>query len=680
MKPPKSPPTPPSGNPPGNNQPSQPSGKGDGKNTGYSGYSTYGDYGTYGYGNSGYGSAGYGGYGYGAPGGYGQQGGYSGYYYGYGYGYGGNQAGGEPTQTRNIRDYLVILRERIWYLLLTFFVIFGAFILYLVNATPLYSATASIQVLRQSIGAGTLLTGSAQDPLTTMTDPTEFNTRVRLMETRDIATRVANMMTEEEKRQFLLPYKSSNPLAPEMRLDDRLLKSRTIMPGRLAYIMQVSIEHPNPDLAATVADYYVQAFIEFNQSQNVEKAARSVEVLKENARQQGKKIEDLQTQMNGLVERYGKDNLSRESNTLPSKLAFSTNIAQSNKDALDAISGRWKLVQQYLDEKKPLWDLSFIAQDTHVSALKSDLSSAEVSISGLSQSYGPNHPDMKALLQRKARVVSELTDAVNSAAEKVHTDYVQAKDKYESAENEVKSIKDEMKDLSVVQNKYDTLLSEKDSTEGMLKTMQNQIESQTFKVLDNSENYLPVDKARGMVVQTQPKTLLLILGGILSGLMGGIGMAFLVAFLDDRIKSAFDIESYVGLPLIGILPRIAHLNANEKAQAVASNADRRITEAFRSIYSSLKLNDASKNARGIHLLRRRAAHPPCDRHGQDPAPPHHAIFRHPAAPRDQDHQACAQYAVDEVSLPRGYFPRVPRFARHAFFLPTARHVRPPAIC
>jgi capsular exopolysaccharide synthesis family protein len=590
MKPPQNPPP---NNQPGNNQPP---GKGDGKNTGYAGYSTYGDYGTYGYG-SGYGT-GYGGYG--APGGYGQGGGYSGYYYGYGYGYGGNQGGGEPTQTRNIRDYLVILRERIWYLLLTFFVIFGAFVLYWFNATPLYSATASLQVLRQSIGAGQLLSGGgSQDPLTTMTDPTEFNTRVRLMETRDIATRVANMMTEEEKRQFLLPYKSNNPLAPETRLEDRLLKSRTIQPGRLAYIMQVSIEHPNPDLAATVADYYVQAFIEFNQSQNVEKAARSVEVLKENARQQQKKIQDLQTQMNNLVERYGKDNLSRESNTLPSVLASWTGIEQQNKDALDAYSERWKLVQQYQDEKKPLWDLSFIAADTHVSTLKSNLSDAQVSISGLAQSFGPNHPDMKALVERKTRVESELTDAVNSAAAKVHTDYLQALAKYNSADAEVKSIKDEMKDLSIVQNQYDTLLSEKETTESMLKQMQNNIEQQTFKVLDNSENYLPVDKAKGMVVQTQPKTLLLIFGGILSGLMGGIGMAFLVAFLDDRIKSAFDIESYVGLPLIGILPRIAHLNANEKAQAVASNADRRITEAFRSIYSSLKLNDASKNARVI---------------------------------------------------------------------------------
>ncbi|HVU36971.1 MAG TPA: polysaccharide biosynthesis tyrosine autokinase, partial [Opitutales bacterium] len=203
------------------------------------------------------------------------------------------------------------------------------------------------------------------------------------------------------------------------------------------------------------------------------------------------------------------------------------------------------------------------------------------------------------LKEQQTRTQSEFDDAVNSAAEKVHTDYLAAMAKFNSADAEVKSIQEEIRNLNLVQSKYDNLANEKDAAETMLKDMQRNVEQQTMKVLDNSESYLPVDSAKGSVTQIWPKTPYLVLGGIVIGLMGGIGMAFLVAFLDDRIKSAFDIESYVGLPLIGILPRIAHLNASEKAQAVASNADRRITEAFRSIYSSLKLNEASKNARVI---------------------------------------------------------------------------------
>jgi len=606
MKPPKPPQKPPSNNPPGN-QPPAPQGKGDGKGTGYAGYSTYGDYGTYGYGSGqGYGSGpgygtGYGGYGYGGPGGYGGQGGYggySGYYYGYGYGYGGNQAGGEPTQSRNIRDYLVILRERIWYLLLTFFVIFGAFILYLVNATAVYSATGSMQVLKAPSGVSTSITGGV-DSTQLVADSTDFNTRIRLMETRDVAERVANMMTDDEKKAFLAPYKGNNPLAPETPLPERLLRSRSVTTGRQAYIIQVSVEHPNAALAAKVADYFLQAFIDYNAALNVDKASRSVETLVENRRQQSAKVADLQKQMSDLIDKYGKQNLQKDSNILPAELTQFNANKDNDQSIVDQIGIKWKQVQQYRDEKKSLTDLSFISSDTHVSTLLSSLADVDVSLSEMQHKFGPNHPDVQQATQKQAQIKAELDDAVGKAAERIHTDYLAAQEKYTRDNDEVNKVLDDMHSLGAAQTQYDSLANDKDIAEAMLKEMELEITQHTFKVEDNSELYQIVDPAAGMVQQTQPKTLLLIVGGLISGIMGGVGMAFLVAFLDDRIKSAFDIESYVGLPLIGILPRIAHLNANEKAQAVTSNADRRITEAFRSIYSSLKLNEASKNAHVI---------------------------------------------------------------------------------
>ncbi len=594
MKPTKPPQNPPPNNPPGN-QPPAPQGKGDGKGTGYAGYSTYGDYGTYGYG-SGYGT-GYGGQG--GYGGYGPYGGQSGYYYGYGYGYGGNQAGGEPTQTRNIRDYLVILRERIWYMLLTFFVIFGAFILFLVNSTPIFRATGSLQVFKMpNTGVGGAINGSP-DSTQVVADATDLNTRIHLMETMQVAERVAGMMSDDEKKAFLAPYKGSNPLAPELPLPDRLVKARTVSAGRQAYIIAVSVDHPNANLAAKVADDFLQAFIDYNDSLNVDKAARAVDTLVEYHRQQEKKVADLQRDMNALVEKYGKVNLQKDNNILPARLGSWATTEQADKSALDRIEGEWKLVQEYQNDKKNLGDLSFISSDTHVSTLLSDLTTLNINLSEMQQRFGPNHPDMQDVMKKKKQIEAELDAATQSAAEKIKNDYLAAQDKYNKDDAEVNNIQGDIHSLEAAQTTYDGLANEKDIAEALSKEMALNITQQQFRVQDNSENYAIVDHASGGVSQIRPQPLLLILGGIVTGLLGGVGMAFLVAFLDDRIKSAFDIESYVGLPLIGILPRIAHLNANEKAQAVASNADRRITEAFRSIYSSLKLNDASKNARVI---------------------------------------------------------------------------------
>jgi len=83
------------------------------------------------------------------------------------------------------------------------------------------------------------------------------------------------------------------------------------------------------------------------------------------------------------------------------------------------------------------------------------------------------------------------------------------------------------------------------------------------------------------------------------GLGLGLVFAFFIAFIDDRVKSSFDIEGVVGLPLIGIIPQIKKMDQPDKAQIVANNADRQVSEAFLTLHSSLRLKDESKNAQCI---------------------------------------------------------------------------------
>jgi capsular exopolysaccharide synthesis family protein len=87
--------------------------------------------------------------------------------------------------------------------------------------------------------------------------------------------------------------------------------------------------------------------------------------------------------------------------------------------------------------------------------------------------------------------------------------------------------------------------------------------------------------------------------GVVGGLGLGLAFAFFVAFIDDRVKSSYDIEGVVGLPLIGIIPQIKRMEVADKAQIVVNNADRQVAEAFLTLHSSLRLKDESKNAKCI---------------------------------------------------------------------------------
>ena len=54
----------------------------------------------------------------------------------------------QNTNLHSARDYLLIFRERIWYLIVAFFVIFTGSILYTVTKTKEYTAVATVQLLR----------------------------------------------------------------------------------------------------------------------------------------------------------------------------------------------------------------------------------------------------------------------------------------------------------------------------------------------------------------------------------------------------------------------------------------------------------------------------------------------------------------------------------------------------
>src|SRR5690349_14774927 len=83
------------------------------------------------------------------------EGGGYGYTYGSGYagysatGYGYGESGRGETVQRTLQDYLLILRERIWYIVVVFLVVFSSSLVYTLSQTKIYQATATVQILRR---------------------------------------------------------------------------------------------------------------------------------------------------------------------------------------------------------------------------------------------------------------------------------------------------------------------------------------------------------------------------------------------------------------------------------------------------------------------------------------------------------------------------------------------------
>ncbi len=114
-----------------------------------------------------------------------------------------------------------------------------------------------------------------------------------------------------------------------------------------------------------------------------------------------------------------------------------------------------------------------------------------------------------------------------------------------------------------------------------------------------TQNARVVDRAVPALRPSSPKIVLNLALGFIGGIGLGLAFAFFVALIDDRVKSSFDIESVIGLQLVGVIPQIKKMELADKAQIVINNADRQVAEAFLTLHSGLRLKDDSKNAKCV---------------------------------------------------------------------------------
>ena len=547
--------------------------------------------GAYGYGGGG----GYGGYG-GGYGGYGYGGGYGG---GYGYGGGNNPGGGGAAErpNRTFRDYMMILRERWAYIVITAFIILAGVILYTLRVTPIYMSMARVQILRDADAAIDGPGSTEKSRNFAILSMEDFNTQVKILESNEIIRAVKSRMKEDEIVRFMAPYNDMFTLGPRKTEEELLAENRTIAPERMSLIIRIVFEHPDPDMAATIANLFAQEYLNYTHHTRVQKILDSIDELRIKVAQQEAKVKELDKRLVEYREQYKAISLENLDDVDRNELRDLNTILTSDKRAFDSASTQWNLVQEFKREGKPLTDLPFIAELPQISKLLTDRSTQQVFVASSEKRYKEKHPRMIEARKALDQLNKEIDVAVGSAEQKVQAAYEAARQNYEQSQKRLLEKKEEILDLGRKAIVYKSIEREKQVAESMHAGLIASMNVRLAQVNLINEGANIIDKASPAIRPVSPNIPLNIILGVLGAIAGGVLVAFIVAFMDDRAKSAYDIESVVGLPLLGVIPRIRKLNSSEKAQVAVSNADRATTEAFRSLHSILKVNTIAKDSK-----------------------------------------------------------------------------------
>lgn len=409
-------------------------------------------------------------------------------------------------------------------------------------------------------------------------------------------------------------------------------------------IVNIFVQSTNPDLAAKVADKTAEVFIE----QDIERATqgakkslvdldKSTEELKRTiALQDQERIKYLQNNKLPLGEKgstFSEQRLTTVSSQLLTAIddrrnkqaKYDAAVAASRSGQILALVGENKAIQDARSQ-----NLARVADlEKRLEVIDNEIQVAETEKAALKTKYTDEYSDVQkidariaALKRNKEKTQIEVSQKIQSEGTKLVNNAT--KETLTGLEAELKSALNRESQLQaaytsefatanqqgVAESRLTGLTREIETNRGLLDTYIQRQKELELTVASSAPDNLTIsnnaEKPGGPIGPYRNRNILI---AFLLSLSAGIGLAFLLDYLDDSVRTSDDIGRYLGLPTLALIP---HQNTGEKrklalspgktassassSMALVSLHDNRsaIAEAYRHLRTSLLFSSAGK--------------------------------------------------------------------------------------
>ena len=443
----------------------------------------------------------------------------------------------------NLTHFLAVLRARWLPALIVFVLVLAAAIAYTILATRTYTASASLLVDVKPDPVSSLLYGST-------TSPSVMNTQVEIIRSDRVALRVVQNMkldTLADMRQAWTESKAGGSIQDwlvgvlENGLDAGVARAGS-------NVLNVSFRSSNPTFAASVANAYVQAYLETSIELRVDPAKQYTGFFTDQQKAARDALEAAQTKLSAFQREKGivgtDDHLDLELSRLN---MLTQQLVAIQSQRVDTTT-RQNQVGTSANQ------MSEVLGNGIVSGLKNDLSQAELKLQDLTSRYGDKHPAVQEaratvseLRAKLARATSDVTGAVAVDARVSRQREAEVQAALDAQRTKVLQLKDLRDQGAVLQRDVDNAQRAYDLVYN--RASQTNLESQ-----NRQSNATVISQATPPSVPSSPKVLQTLLMGFVAAIGAALGLALLIEQFDKRVRTASDAIDFLGLPVIGIMP------------------------------------------------------------------------------------------------------------------------------
>ncbi|HYG25858.1 MAG TPA: polysaccharide biosynthesis tyrosine autokinase [Caulobacteraceae bacterium] len=469
--------------------------------------------------------------------------------------------------------------------------------------TPVYRATSVIQIEQQ---APTVTNLEGAEALGQSGGDRDFlQTQYELLNSRSLAERVVERLNLAEDEAFLR-QRSSSPLARlggeaplPASLDARRRRAVSIVrsnlepePVRGSSLVRISYDSPDRTTAARIANAVAENFIGANLDRRFGASAYARKFLEERLAQVKARLEQSERE---LVAYAAQQNLvsvgSGESDTSGGAAAQSLTAADlaSMNSALSAAKGeRIRAEQRWRQAAStPVASLSDVLQSPTIQSLRQTRAALQAEYQEKLGVYKADYPQMVQLKSRMDEIDRQIANEAQNIKQSLRNQYEVAVRQENALQQQVSGLSSGVLDLRHRSIQYNIIQREVDTNRTLYDGLLQRYKEIGVAGGVGANNVAIVDRA---IVPSSPYKPNLLFNLAIAGALGlllAIGCAFIAESIDDTITAPGDIESKLGIPLLGSVPELPKGLTPTEALADTRSA---FSEAYYSVRTALQFS------------------------------------------------------------------------------------------
>jgi succinoglycan biosynthesis transport protein ExoP len=434
-------------------------------------------------------------------------------------------------------DYRRVLRKHRWLITGIFLLAVLTVAIWTFVQVPIYQAVATILIEPEP---PRVLNIQDVTPVGAMSpwDPAFYPTQYEIIKSRAVVERAAEALNQKRGG------------APSSTLSGAL----AVDPMRNTRLVLIKVAGPDPARAAAEANAVANAYAKYNVELKLRGARDALTWLTEEAGRLRAKVDESSQALQNYRVKSGILGMQEQRQISAQK------IIEANKGYLEAQAQRMSLeaklgeLTQIAKDPAAAGTMLSEADNPRVGKIKGEIGTLETEKSKLLKVYKERHPEIVKVDAQIQHLREQLDAEFRGTVRSVQTQVKVAQAREASLFNEVNNLRREGQELNDKESQYQNLQHEVESNQQLYDSVVKRLkETGVAGGLENS-NVRIVEEATPPRAPISPRKVWNLGMSIVAGLVLAFGVAFGLEFLDTTVKTPDDVERYLGLAVIGVVP------------------------------------------------------------------------------------------------------------------------------